>query len=148
MRTFGNDGTHQTGRTARLCALALVAVLVMACDDSGPVDDVFLFEGQVTYQGSQTHSLVSRDEGIARFEVLALTPRLLDVTFGANIVVGLGVGRPNGGECATSFRANARAGTSFSIGLEEETEYCVRIFDPGTLPEDALIDYTVSVSPG
>lgn len=128
-------------------ALALVSALLLACNDSGPVDDVFLLEGRLEYQGSEVHSLVTMDEGIARFEILALTPRLLDVTLGSSIAIGLGVGRPSGADCPTSFRTTARVGSVFSIGLEKEAEYCVEIFDPGTLPEDAQIDYTVSVSP-
>ena len=134
---------------ARLATLALVALAVLACDDSGPVEDVFLIEGELAYQGSVEHSLVTANDGIARIQVLELTPRLVDITVGASITIGLGVGQAAANEpCQTTFRTNARAGNVFSVGFDKDTEYCFRIFDPGTLPEDALIDYSISVSPG
>lgn len=147
MRPPRNNGKQAL--TGAHVGLALViSLLLTACEDSGPVEDVFLFEGEVAYQGSQIHSLVTREEGIARFRVLSLTPRLYEVSSGTTITVGLAVGRPDGEDCAASFRANAVVGSVFSIGLEKETEYCVEIFDPGTLPEDALVAYTVSVTSG
>ena len=148
MSLCSDSGRRASGRLAGLAVLALVALMSGACDDSGPVEDVFLFEGELAFQGTEQHSLLSMDEGIARFEVLAITPLLFDATFGRTIRIGFGLGRPNGADCSTSFRTNAGVGSVFSIGLEKETTYCVEIFDPGSLPEDSLVAYTVAVTPG
>ena len=147
MRPLRNNG-KPTIAGPRVGLAMLISLFLAACDDSGPVQDVFLFEGEVGYQSAQVHSLITQDEGIARFQVLELTPRLLEIFPDSIITVGLALGRPSGDDCAATFRANAVVGSVFSIGLEKETEYCVEIFDPGTLPEDALVAYTVSVTSG
>lgn len=148
MRPSADNKAAATAGAVARSALALAALLFTACDDSGPVDDVFLFEGQVTYQGESIHSLVTREEGIATLQMVDLRPVLIDAVFSSSIVVGLGFGQPTADGCQASFRTNARVGSVFSIGLEAETEYCLRVFDAGSLPEDALIQYTLSVSPG
>jgi len=63
------------------------------------------------------------------------------------LAIGLGLGRPNEGGCATSFSTVAVEGSSFSFGLSGSEEFCVRIFDSGQLPEDAVVAYTVTISP-
>lgn len=136
-------------RRALAATFFLASLAALACDgNSGPVDDTFILEGELVYQGSSSHDLTSVDEGIVRVEVLGLRPKLIQAPAGSTITVGLGLGRPGDNGCQASFRANARVGSVFSIGLEEKTLYCVLIFDSGSLPEDATIDYTVAVSPG
>ena len=142
------SGIYKTAPCRGLFAVAFSALVVTACDSSGPVDDTFLLQGEVSYRGTSTHELVSMDEGIARFEIVSLQPKLLDITGGSALRIGLGLGLPGEEECETTFRSSAQAGSVFSLGLEEQTEYCVLLFDPGSLPEDALVEYMVSVSPG
>ena len=134
---------------AGVLALTFLSLAATACDSSsGPVDDIFLLEGDLAYQGRESHNLLAMDDGIARIEVLDLQPKILDVTIPRILFIGLGLGRPNiDGECITSFTASAQRGSIFSIGLDEGIEYCVLLFDGGSLPEDAVIAYTVSVSP-
>lgn len=131
-------------------ALLALALTIAGCDSSsGPVDDTFLFQGEVGFGTRSIHELVSMDDGIARFEVVDLRPKLIDVTLGLRLVIGVGIGRPNNeGECLTSFTTNAQEGSVFSIGLDKNITYCVLLFDPGSLPEDASIEYLVSVGPG
>lgn len=131
---------------ALLCLTTLLGIA--GCDSSGPVADTFLIEGDLAFGGSEAHTLISDDEGIARFEIVMLRPKLVDVTIPLTLSVGFGLGRPGEEGCETSFRANGAQGSIFSIGLERETEYCILIFDSGSLPEDALIEYLVSVTAG
>lgn len=137
-------------KTRRLRWLApLVACLLIstACSDSpSEVPDGFSpLTGTVVFQDPNPteERLVLSEFRIVRFDIVELRPRLIDA--GITPAIGFGLGEPGEEECATTFRSTVRQGDMFSFGLEEG-EYCLLFFDSGNLPEDAVIDYTVTVA--
>ncbi len=132
------------------CLAAVVLVLAVAACDSGsstdPGSQTVILQGEVVSEGSEWHPLVVTDPGVFHIEVVNLRAKLLDVTGGnTTLRIGVGLGRPEGGECNATFRSAATIGDRFPLGLVE-AEYCVLLFDPG-LPPDSIIEYTVSAGP-
>ncbi len=126
----------------------LAGSLLLACSDSptGPDAAPLVFQGTIIAQGSTTHSLMPSDYGGVRIQLDDLTPRLIDVTTPTDLAVGFALGQPDGETCATTFQIAIVEGDvlSFSLGNEE---YCLLMFDSGLLPEDAIVDYTLVVTP-
>jgi len=145
-----------SGRVARLVAaqrFALVAVwaLVLAgCDNgpSAPSVDTFTFRGELVTDGRQIHNFALPDFEIVRVQLTDVRPILFEVTgINPSPLIGVGVGHlAEDGECATTSSGSFREGGFRVFGLTAD-EYCLRVFDPNSFPEDALVEYTVIVEP-
>ena len=66
---------------------------------------------------------------------------------GIDLAVGLGLGRPVGELCSTRYSVLAREGDLAVFGLPG-ADFCVQVFDSGTLFGEVVVEYTVSVSAG
>lgn len=122
------------------------AVSIGGCSSpTAPVSAPIVFQGEVVFEGAGFHILVLESAGTVQIELTSLTARL--VASGSQLAIGLGLGRVSGDECSTTFNTTATEGNSFSFGLQEGQEYCVRVFDTGILPQDAVVAYTVTVIP-
>ncbi len=130
-----------------LAPLIACLLTTAACSDS-PSElptGVSPLTGTVVFQDPNPveERLVLSDFRIVRFDIVELRPRLIDA--GITPAIGFGLGEPGEEECETTFRSTIRQGDRFSFGLDEG-EYCLIFFDSGNLPEDAVIDYTVTVA--
>lgn len=134
---------------SKLAVSATLTLLFFGCDSgssSDPGSQTVVFQGELVSSGSVSHPVTVTDAGVVALEVTDLRNKLLDVTnMNDTPRIGLGLGRPAGEECPATFRVTAVEGNRFPLGLAE-AEYCVLIFDPG-LPEDAVIEYTISFVP-
>lgn len=131
--------------------LALAAcLLIFGCDGNSPAnpEDALVFQGTVTSDGREQHFLTLPNSRIGRLVITELRARLIQVVpgFAPSITLGFSLGRPTPeGECAPTFSASVREGNLFVFGLEA-VDYCLAIFDTGALPDDALVDYTMTLS--
>lgn len=136
----------------RSTTLAVVAVLtlVAGCSSStSPIMDTISFEGVLSRGERLVHPLVLTDAGtiVFQFTLIEEVPvedfEPLDFPWR----LGLGIGRPSGDECATTFSASLSVGETLVLGLND-AEYCVAVFEPSFLPEERLLQYTMTASPG
>lgn len=135
-------------RRQLLAAFALL-LPALGCSDgpTSPDGQPIVFQGTVRFGETGAdgwRSLVITDDGLARFEVTELRPTLIDAAFVPLVSLGFGLGRPLDGDCNTTFRASAVEGDFFVLGLTAG-EHCVTFFDPGALPEDGSMAYTMVV---
>lgn len=132
---------------ARLALFGTCVLLLTSCDSSSPVPESIFLTGEVSYQGSNWHSLALSDSGIVEIDVLALTPQLVDITNNPNLnlILGLGIGQPSENDCVPTTQTAVRAGSRVVYGLSDK-EYCILLYDTGGLPEDAVVRYTLEVS--
>lgn len=147
LRSFG----ERRGRTPKRAVLrnaflVMCGVLALGCSGSSPTDPTqnLVLEGDLEYQGRQFHPVTPGRDGVLRIEVAELTPLLVQV--GDNtapvLSVGVGLGRPVEEFCVVSASFALAVGGKLSFSLNDG-EYCVQIFDTGTLPPDATIHYVV-----
>jgi hypothetical protein len=136
------------GMSSTRLTLFVTCLLVLAsCGSSSPVPESIFLSGNVTYQGSQTHSLLLSDSGIVEIDVISLTPQLVDITNLPilDLFLGLGIGRLSEGNCVPTTQTAVRAGDRVVYGLSD-VDYCIRLFDAGSLPEDATVRYALEIS--
>lgn len=133
--------------SARLALFVTCVFLLSSCSSSSPVPESIFLTGDVSYQGSNWHSLPLSNSGIVEIDVLALTPQLVDITDlpSLNLFLGLGIGQPSGGDCTPTTQTAIQAGSRVVYGLSAK-EYCILLYDTGALPEDAIVRYTLEVS--
>jgi len=133
--------------SARLALLVACLLLLPSCSSSNPVDESIFLTGTVSYQGSKWHSLPLSNSGIVEIDVLTLTPQLVDITniLNLDLFLGLGIGQPSGEDCVPTTQTAVQAGSRVVYGLSAK-EYCILLFDTGSLPEDATVQYTLEVS--
>lgn len=134
-----------------LSASSLMACLVLAgCNSSStePIAAPLFFEGQVAFMGSSVHNFTVVSEGLLRFEMIRLQEVVAEgeEPSGLDVAIGLGIGRPANGACATRYSVLVREGDVAVLSLAG-AEFCVRVFDSGTLFPDQAVEYRVSVSP-
>lgn len=136
----------------QLAALLLVALgAVAGCDGSStdPIEAPLFFEGELVFLGSQFHNFTVVSTGTIRIEMVRLQEKVAEGAepLGLDLSVGLGLGRPAEGQCATRYSVRAGEGDLVVLGLTG-AEFCVLVFDTGTLLPDQVAEYTVSVSAG
>ena len=135
-----------TGAMLSSILFAACGALALGCSGSSPTDPVqnLVLEGDLEFQGRQSHPVTPGSDGVLRIEVVELTPLLVQVgvLFDPTFTVGVGLGRPVEDACAVTASFSLRVGGKLSFSLEDG-EYCVQIFDTGTLPPDATIHYIV-----
>jgi hypothetical protein len=135
--------------TRRLTLLAIVATLALTgCDTSptGIAGGPKVFEGSIPAEGSNLHSLMVTKAGGVRVEVDSLVADPpLDAGFFPS--VGFGLGDPDGADgCRLTFTTSINENSRLSFGLSER-EYCIRIFDNGSIGEDAVRIYSILAQP-
>ena len=134
-----------------LVAVALMALgtLVGCGSSTEPIESPLSFSGEVGFQGSQSHDFTVVSTGTIRVDMVRLQGRFIDggAPLGLDLTIGLGIGRPSGTECATRYSVPVQQGGSVVLGLTG-ADFCVLVFDGGTLIEGVVAEYTVSVSPG
>jgi len=132
-----------------LVALALLMLpLLLACGGSPTeiVDGPLVFEGVVADEGSVLHSLRVTRRGGVRIEFVSLVAEP-PVEEGIIPSLGFALGQLDdaSGLCLASYSTGVREGTRLAIGLEER-EYCLRLFDNGTLDVDDTRAYSFTVT--
>ena len=65
---------------ARLALLVTSVLLLSSCSSSSPIPESIFLTGEVSYQGSNWHSVPLSDSGIVEIDVLTITPQLIDIT--------------------------------------------------------------------
>lgn len=137
-------------------ALVLVAASLVAagCSESStttptaPDGSPLEFVGTVTHMGRSSHDIVLDDDSLLSITLADLDVLLFDITQGgsiANISVGLGLGqRTEEDECGLTANFVVREG-QLSIFRLSRGAYCLTMFDPGFLPEDAIISYRLTL---
>jgi len=133
--------------TRRMTLLVILVTLVLPGCDISPTDIVggpLTFEGSLTNGGSNLHLVVITSSGGVRIEALSITadPPLAE---GVTPSIGLRLGETDSeGLCIASFTTTLREGDNLAIGLEVR-EYCLELFDNGTIMEDSSHSYVVQV---
>lgn len=135
--------------TRSLAALSILIVLALPGCDGSPTEIVggpLVFEGTVIDNGSVTHIFDIRRRGGVRIEVTSLVadPPLDE---GSTPSLGLAVGEidADSGICLASYSISVSQGRRLAFGLEER-EYCLRMFDNGTLAADGSRIYSVRIA--
>jgi hypothetical protein len=131
-------------RSLPLLALLLLALPGCGSTPSEVAGGPILFNGTLLKDGDVSYTFVVTKKGGARLEVtsLAADPPL----DGILPSIGLGLGQLGGdGNCVLTYSASAREGFRISFGLKAE-EYCLRVFDNGTLDDGASRIYELRVT--
>lgn len=136
----------------RLSALLFAALGVLSsCDGSStdPIEVPLVFVGEVAFQSTEFHAFTVVSTGTIRIELVRLQEKVAEGAepLGLDLAVGLGVGRPSGEQCSTTFSVLATEGDLVVLGLPG-AEFCVSVFDNGSFLPGQVAEYTVSVSTG
>ncbi len=139
-------------RFPALLMLPMVALgLLVGCGGSStePIETPLFFEGELASGGSAFHNFTVVSTGTVRIVVVRLQEKVAEGAepLGLNLSIGLGLGRPLADVCATRYSVQASEGALAVFGLTG-AEFCVRLFDNGSLLPGQIIEYTVSVSAG
>lgn len=134
--------------TRRLTLLVILVTLVLPSCDISPTEIVGgprTLEGTITSGGrGPLHLVVITSSGGVRIEALSITadPPLAE---GVTPSVGLSLGETDSEDlCIASFTTSFREGDNLALGLEVR-EYCLELFDNGTIMEDGSRSYVVQV---
>lgn len=147
---------NKCGRRVTMTVLAIAAMVGSGC---GAVNEVSTptsptpatvtvteqFEGSIVQAGSATHAFVVTTTGSVSIQLTTVGPL-------ATMALGVGLGTWNGTSCLVSATVstikndNARAGVVALAGTAVAGNYCARIYDPGNVPSDWTVTYTVAVT--
>jgi hypothetical protein len=131
--------------SARVLALLLVLGAAAGCsnDTSNPVGPTwvpstsFTWATTFTARGSATRSFEQIGPGAVNITLTAVTP---DVPLG----IGVGIPRADGSGCLLTTAVTATPASSPQIVLTADPgTWCVRVWDPGTVPE--RVNFSMSV---
>lgn len=134
-------------------ALGAVLIILAGCADdpvTTPDGQPLVFSGLLEEGGSVTESLVLVEEGMVRIELSEATAVLIELPPGGGeippVSLGIGLGSPgsSSGSCSLTFGDSLSEGDALLV-LMGATEKCLLIFDDGSLPDDAVVSYTVTV---
>jgi hypothetical protein len=139
---------RKVGARAAALGLAVLALVVGVGCDQGPThpDESVIVTGVLAAGQVDDYPLPLTFEGLVRFTIEELRLRqdgevIEDPAF--TVSIGFGLGRPTETEgCQGSSRLALVEGQSRSYRLLAE-EYCIALFDPGTLTEGLTISYAV-----
>jgi hypothetical protein len=132
-----------------LVCLPLVASLGCDSGSSSPVnpDDPIILSGTVETGGRSEHEITMPADGLLRLTLADVRAILIDITQfppdSVNVGLGLG-GRNELGACilTTNFVINEGDQNVYRLSADD---YCIAVFDPGFLPEDAVMGYTLEL---
>ena len=135
-----------------LFVLTLTAFGFMAgCSGSStePIEVPLVFEGEIAFQGRKFHNFTVVSTGTVRIELVRLQEKVADGAepLGLNLSIGLGLGRPTADQCPTRYSVQASEGELAVFELSG-AEFCVLLFDAGSLLPGQVVEYTVLVSSG
>ncbi len=133
----------------------LLPVILLALVSSGCVDNPvtipdgqpLVFTGLLREGGTVEEILTLEEEGTVRIELTKATAVLFEVLeSGAEPIftIGIGIGDLSSGACALTFGNSLEEGASMTVLMEDKVR-CLAIFDDGSLPEDAVVSYVVTV---
>lgn len=132
-----------------LLLLLVVASLGLACDSStSPIQDPLVFESEIGADGRNIHPVVLSDSGTVHVQFTRLDEKPVEGVEPADTewVLGVGVGRPAEDQCSPTYSVSARVGDLVVLGLNQ-ADYCFLVFDTGFLPDETIIEYTLTISP-
>ena len=130
--------------------LVIGLLLALGCSDSttGPEGGEQIFTGTVAYQNPDPtfHTFLMTDTSIARIDIveLAASAGELEIPEGYTVSLGFRLGFPVAGECRPTYQSSVIEGSDFSFQLTAN-EYCLALFDAGTLLEPIVVDYLVTL---
>jgi hypothetical protein len=130
-------------RRASMAAAIGASSLFGACSSPTGPGETVLLEGRLSAQGSQSHLVLVPRSGVATIMVVDLRKVLWDVTLGdSEPSLSLGVGDAGSGECVVTGWLVVKEGETYlwSLMLGER---CVELSDPGTIPADGVLAYSV-----
>lgn len=132
-----------------LALLAALGLLAGCGSSTDPIDAPIFFEGEVAFQGRNSHEFMIENDGTIRVEMVRLQEKVVEgqEPFGLDLSIGLGIGRPVADDCATRYSVRLGEGGLVLLGLTP-ADFCIAVFDGGTLFEGLVAEYTVSVSAG
>ncbi len=137
-------------RPSKLLVIPIVALGFLAgCGSStDPIDAPQIFEGELTFEGTEFHTLTVLNSGLLRVEIPRLQEKVAPDAepLGLALTVGLGVGRPAEGLCATRYSVRVTEGAVVVLSLSND-DFCLSVFDVGLLLPDLIAEYTLSVTP-
>lgn len=129
-----------------LFIVSIAALLAAACGETPAAPSTSItspstetFSSLLTAKGSASRTFATHDRGAVSLTLTSTTP--------ADVVVGVGVGIPksNGGGCILTASVDTAAGPSAQVSITAETgDYCVQLYDPGTLTEQ--VAFTLSIT--
>ncbi|MDX1644428.1 MAG: hypothetical protein R3244_08750 [Thermoanaerobaculia bacterium] len=138
-------------RSSTALLLAALAGLVLAgCGDDSPATpdgQPLVFSGDLEQGGNVNHVLDLTREGTIRLSLTELTPVLIELPPGGELGtlrIGVGLGDISSGTCRRTFATNLSEGQVLTVLLNDPAR-CLLVFDNGSLPEDAVVAYTVVV---
>ncbi len=138
-------------RSSTTLALALLVALTLAgCGDDSPATpdgQPLVFSGELEQGGSVSHVLNLVREGTLRLSLTELTPVLIELPPGGELGtlrIGVGLGDISSGTCRRTFATGLSEGQVLTVLLTDPAR-CLLVFDNGSLPEDAVVAYTVVV---
>ena len=127
-------------------------LLALACSDGGPEflggDGELFFSGAlVAEELLKSHEFDLTSSGTVQVQLEAVSAVTGDTGEALEIErITVGLGRPNLESCIATRSTSLAPGESFIVFLSPAT-FCVSVSRPLLISVDALIEYTVSVSP-
>ena len=139
-------------RNLSIAGLALGSVLVMSvgCADdpmTTPDGQPLVFADLLEQGGQVVESLPLVEKGTIRIELTNATPLLIELPPSGELpffTVGVGIGDESSGTCVITFGSSLKKGDNLTILVQSDMS-CLVVFDDGTLPQGAVIRYTVTV---
>jgi len=131
-------------------ALGSVLMISVGCANNPvttPDGQPLVFADQLEQGGKVEESLPLVEPGTVRIELTDATPLLIELPPSGEIpffTIGVGIGNEDSGTCRITFGESLLEGENLTILVENKLS-CLIVFDDGTLPDGAVIRYTVSV---
>ena len=134
------------------CWVALFATLALGgCGSSGPTtpnSEDLVYSGVLETNDRETRPLLLVDEGTVRFTLTKADPLLIQLPPGfdeAFFSIGVGIGQASEGDCSVTFGTSLLVNESLTVFVSD-VEHCLVVFDDGSLPPDAKIEWEVVVT--
>ncbi len=136
-------------RNLHLTIAVALLLAVAGCGDSSPVTpdkEPLIFSGQLASLTSESHTLRLERTGTVSIELTELRAIFVHVQdLETVLAIGVGVGLFNDEEvCIPTIRPTFTKGFSRSLLITADLN-CVSVFDNGTLPQEALVAYEVTL---
>lgn len=132
-----------------LVVLSLLVTLALPGCSSSPTEIVggpLVFEGTLAADELAVFTVVITRSGGVRIEVTSV---VADPPLGEGIdpSLGVGIGELDAeGNCVVTVSSRLTTGGSLAVGLSEQ-EYCLRVFDDGSIGEDGTRIFSILVAP-